>query len=163
MQPAPQCSHAGAFHLLRCVEYALALCFPNSPHLTNLQTQRGRATKLVCNATVRTTTPSRRLVDPPLPSNSFNDPHPSSPLTHHKEPLLQASTKKTIEDEVVVDSAPTTLLRPDGTPDDSMRVKFEKMIREAQDSIVAAIEVPPPPCLPPPPSARVRDLHGTAP
>lgn len=64
---------------------------------------------------------------------------------------------------MVVDSAPTTLLRPDGTPDDSMRVKFEKMIREAQDSIVAAIEVPPPPCLPPPPSARVRDLHGTAP
>jgi hypothetical protein len=54
---------------------------------------------------------------------------------------LQASTNKTIEDEVVVDSAPTTLLRPDGTPDDSMRVKFEKMIREAQDSIVAAIEV----------------------
>jgi len=51
-----------------------------------------------------------------------------------------ASTNKTIEDEVAVDSAPTTLLRPDGTPDDSMRVKFEKMIREAQDSIVAAVE-----------------------
>jgi hypothetical protein len=55
--------------------------------------------------------------------------------------LPQASTNKTIEDEVAVDSAPTTLLRPDGTPDDSMRVKFEKMIREAQDSIVAAVEV----------------------
>eukprot|EP00976_Prorocentrum_cordatum_P009996 200214-Prorocentrum_minimum.AAC.2 len=51
---------------------------------------------------------------------------------------VKASTKG-IEKEVMQDKAPTTLLRDD-VPDDSMRAKFEKMIRAAQDEICGAIE-----------------------
>jgi len=51
-----------------------------------------------------------------------------------------AASKPAIEAEEYVDVAPTTLIREDGTPDDSMRVRFEKMIREAQNTICSAIE-----------------------
>uniref|UniRef100_A0A7S0RW30 coproporphyrinogen oxidase n=1 Tax=Pyramimonas obovata TaxID=1411642 RepID=A0A7S0RW30_9CHLO len=52
---------------------------------------------------------------------------------------VSATATKGIEKEVMQDEAPTTLLRDD-VPDDSMRAKFEKMIRSAQDEICAAIE-----------------------
>ena len=46
-----------------------------------------------------------------------------------------------IEQEISIDEAPLTLLREGGEDDaDSMRARFEKMIRAAQDEIVAAVE-----------------------
>jgi len=46
-----------------------------------------------------------------------------------------------IEQEISIDEAPLTLLREGGEDDaDSMRAKFEKMIRAAQNEICAAIE-----------------------
>ena len=46
-----------------------------------------------------------------------------------------------IEQEVALDEAPLTLLREGGEDDaSSMRARFEKMIRAAQDEIVSAIE-----------------------
>ena len=46
-----------------------------------------------------------------------------------------------IEQEVALDEAPLTLLRAGGADDTaSMRAKFEKMIRSAQNEICAAIE-----------------------
>lgn len=56
------------------------------------------------------------------------------------------ATRKTttavgIEQEVALDEAPLTLLREGGEDDaNSMRAKFEKMIRAAQNEIVGAIE-----------------------
>ena len=46
-----------------------------------------------------------------------------------------------IEQEISIDEAPLTLLREGGEDDaDSMRARFEKMIRAAQDEIVSAVE-----------------------
>ena len=46
-----------------------------------------------------------------------------------------------IEQEISIDEAPLTLLREGGEDDaDSMRARFEKMIRAAQDEICGAIE-----------------------
>lgn len=46
-----------------------------------------------------------------------------------------------IEQEITIDEAPLTLLRETGDEDkNSMRARFEKMIRAAQDEIVSAVE-----------------------
>jgi len=51
-----------------------------------------------------------------------------------------STSKPAIEAEEMQTEAPTTLLRSDGTPSDSMRAQFEKMIRAAQEEICASIK-----------------------
>ena len=56
---------------------------------------------------------------------------------------MRAATARAamIEDEVALEEAPLTLLRPGGEGDSNeMRAKFEKMVREAQNDICKAIE-----------------------
>jgi len=50
-----------------------------------------------------------------------------------------ANAAAAIEEEVYVEGAPVTLLREEDY-ESPMRVKFEKMVREAQDTICAAVE-----------------------
>ena len=46
-----------------------------------------------------------------------------------------------LEEEVALDEAPLTLLRPGGEGDaNEMRAKFEKMVRQAQNEICKAVE-----------------------
>lgn len=53
----------------------------------------------------------------------------------------QAGRGMAIEDEVALDEAPLTLIRPGGDFDGTeMRAKFERMVREAQNEICSAIE-----------------------
>ena len=66
--------------------------------------------------------------------------HPSFPLKKVTVRAAAPSTR-TIEEEVALDEAPLTLLREGGGDDaGSMRAKFEKMIRAAQNEICSAVE-----------------------
>nr|XP_043628788.1 oxygen-dependent coproporphyrinogen-III oxidase, chloroplastic [Erigeron canadensis] len=73
-------------------------------------------------------------------SNSISFPYRNSPIKH-KSLTIRASSHM-IEKETAETHRPETFLRDSGTANDasSVRGRFEKMIRDAQDSVCAAIE-----------------------
>ncbi|XP_076887023.1 oxygen-dependent coproporphyrinogen-III oxidase, chloroplastic-like [Bidens hawaiensis] len=76
------------------------------------------------------------------PTSSFTPPKPIKPKTLTLT-LTHASSSHMIEKEIAETHRPDTFLRDsDGGPSDhdSVRSRFEKMIRDAQDSVCAAIE-----------------------